>query len=110
MDVTIAKGLSVLFQARADSWLQEAALKGWAIDSGFTWFENNPYRNFAGVGVRTVMLNPMLTSAAQDQLVARALLQTDGPSVLRGWRARKYQCRSFQFTRALLRTYYTVFE
>ncbi|KAE8263556.1 hypothetical protein A4X09_0g7200 [Tilletia walkeri] len=29
------------------------------------------------------MLSPMLTPAAQDLLVARGLLQTDGPSVLR---------------------------
>ncbi|KAE8226456.1 hypothetical protein CF326_g7700 [Tilletia indica] len=69
--------------ARADSWLQEAALKRWSTESGFTWGESNMYRNFFGVGVRTVMLSPMLTPAAQEQLVARALLQTDGPSVLR---------------------------
>ncbi|KAE8250530.1 hypothetical protein A4X13_0g4641, partial [Tilletia indica] len=83
MDVTIAKGVSIPFQARADSWLQEAALKRWSTESGFTWGESNMYRNFFGVGVRTVMLSPMLTPAAQEQLVARALLQTDGPSVLR---------------------------
>ncbi|KAE8219342.1 hypothetical protein CF319_g6946 [Tilletia indica] len=87
MDVSLAKALSAPFQAHADSWLQGLAFERGITASGFTYAEGKPYRGIKSSGARMVMISPMMTPAAQELLVARALQQKDGPTLLRHFKA-----------------------
>ncbi|KAE8241913.1 hypothetical protein A4X13_0g7206 [Tilletia indica] len=83
MDIALAQGLAFPYEARSRHWIKEMALSRGETVSGFTYTEKNIYRGIVGKATRTVMISPMLPRAGQDLLVARAIVQTDGPSLLR---------------------------